>query len=190
MRYPKGHREETHRRIVDEAARAIRSAGIDGVSIGDLMARLGLTHGGFYAHFENKDVLVAEACEHAVTEAQEELYEGTDALSRDDALSLVMRRYLSRTHRDHPEEGCVGAALGSDLARSAPVVRGTFTKIVRALAARLRSVLPHGHDTEDDALAALSTMVGAMVLARAVDEADLSDRILRAARRALTHREA
>jgi TetR/AcrR family transcriptional repressor of nem operon len=182
MRYPKGHREETHARIVDEAARAFRENGIEGVSIGDLMARLGLTHGGFYAHFENKDVLAAEACERAATEGQELLYRGTERLSRDEALLTVIRRYLSRTHRDHPENGCAAAAMGSEMRRASPVVRSMFSRVVTAIATRFRAVLPEGA-TQDDALGMLATMVGGMVLARAVDDPALSDRILQAARR-------
>lgn len=182
MRYPKGHREETHARIVEEAARAFRANGIDGVSIGDLMARLGLTHGGFYAHFENKDVLAAEACEAAAAQGQDELFQGTEALARDEAFVTILRRYLSRTHRDHPETGCAAAALGSEMRRAPSVVRRVFGRVIDQMAARLLGLLP-GSSTEEDALGVLATMVGGMVLARAVDDPGQSERLLRAAKR-------
>ena len=182
MRYPKGHREETHARIVDEAARVFRADGFDGVSIGELMARLGLTHGGFYAHFENKDVLAAEACEHAAAQGQEELLRGVDQMPREEAFPTVVRRYLSRTHRDHPETGCAAAALGSEMRRAPSMVRSVFGRVVESISGRLRRLMSTS-TTEEQALGALATMVGGMVLARGVEDPAQSERILRAARR-------
>ena len=183
MRYPKGHREETHARIVDEAARAFRLQGIDGVSIGDLMSRLGLTHGGFYAHFESKDVLVANACQRAAQQGMALLYEGTEGLSRADAFDLVIKRYLSRTHRDHPEQGCAVAAVGSDVRRASPTVQSMFGRVIQSMLDRVRAVLPEGSDGEDDAIGMLALLVGGIVLSRAVGDPAMSERVLRAARR-------
>lgn len=190
MPYTKQHKQETHERILRAAARALRESGIQGVGIGELMAQAGLTHGGFYAHFPRKDALVAAACAEGMAEAGDHLFASMEQAgqhSDETALRHLLHAYLSRSHRDHPETGCVLPALAADVARSSDEVRAAFTAGLRGYLHRLEALLPDvcgadQDDREDDALALLSGMVGALLLARAVDDAALSDRILAAER--------
>ncbi len=159
-----------------------------GVGIGELMARAGLTHGGFYAHFPTKDALVAQACIHGMTEAGEHLLPPLVGDASDhDALRGFIRAYLSRSHRDAPATGCMLPTLAADVARSPDEVRGAFTDGLKSYLDRLAPLLPDGSadsasDPEEEALVLLSGMAGAMLLARAVNDPQLSDHILAAAR--------
>jgi TetR/AcrR family transcriptional repressor of nem operon len=194
MPYSKQHKQETRERILRAASRALRESGIEGVGagIGQVMAQAGLTHGGFYAHFPRKDALVAAACAEGMAEAGETLFAAAEESGRrsgDAALRHLICGYLSRFHRDHPESGCVLPALAADVARSSDEVRTAFTTGLRGYLDRLEALLPEERDAapegvnrEDAALALLSGMVGALVLARAVDDPELSDQILVAAR--------
>jgi AcrR family transcriptional regulator len=177
MRYPEGHKEAVHERIVRAAARALRRNGISGVGIPALMKDAGLTHGGFYAHFRDRDALVAEAIRSAASDG---------VLGDEHALREALGRYLSLGHVENPEKGCVIAALAAESPRQAKPVRRAFAEIVRAflrsLDAKLRPAAPEGSEASDDALRLASTMVGALVLARAVDDRALAERILQAAR--------
>jgi AcrR family transcriptional regulator len=180
MRYPEGHKEAVHERIVRAAARALRRNGISGVGIPALMKDAGLTHGGFYAHFRDRDALVAEAIRSAA---------GDSALGGEHALREALGRYLSLGHVENPEKGCVIAALAAESPRQAKPVRRAFAEVVRsflrAVEAKLRpTAAPEGSEPSDEALRLASTMVGAVVLARAVDDRALAEKILQAARQA------
>ncbi|MET3422089.1 TetR/AcrR family transcriptional repressor of nem operon [Actinoplanes tereljensis] len=157
--------QENRKRIVETAARLFRERGVDGVSVADVMAEVGLTHGGFYKQFASKDALVAEAVEHAFAGMAERL-RGLDR-------ETFLREYLSPEHRDNPGIGCPAAGFGGDLAREDG-----------ALPAYTQGVDLYAEWLGDD-LAAVSTLVGAMVLARATAGTELSDRILEAAKAAL-----
>jgi TetR/AcrR family transcriptional regulator, transcriptional repressor for nem operon len=179
MRYPKDHNDAVRARIVSSAAAALRRDGLDGVSIPALMKSVGLTHGGFYTHFESRDQLVAEAvaaasaCSAAAVFAQET------------ALSQSLQRYLSPQHLACPQDGCVVAALGTDGARQLQPVRGAFAKAARGLLALVEKKLhpaKRAGAPSDEALRLTATMVGAVVLGRLVDDPGLAGRILRAAR--------
>ncbi|WP_305787184.1 TetR/AcrR family transcriptional regulator [Symbioplanes lichenis] len=172
-RVSKVQAEANRQRVVETAARLFRERGIAGVSVADLMAEAGLTHGGFYKQFASKEALVTEALQQAFTEAQLPA-EGSD----DAARAAYMERYLSAQHRDHPATGCPCAGFGGDLARGPQDAVRTYAEGVEAYA---RALGPGG---EGD-LAAVSTLVGAMILARATRGTDVSDRILAAAREAL-----
>jgi len=196
MPLSKEHKRQTRERIVRAAARAFRAEGVDGARIADLMRQAGLTHGGFYAHFPSKDALVAEACAAGLTESGAALYDAADAAPPGEGLRLIVRGYLSRTHRDHPETGCVIATLGPEIAREPAEVRHAFTAALKDDAARLASHLAShlsaepgagGVARDDAAYVLLAGMAGAMLMARAVDDPVLSDRILLAARRLYTH---
>lgn len=182
MRYPEGHKEATRERIVAAAASALREQGLSGVSIPALMKSVGLTHGGFYAHFESRDELVAAAVEAAATQTAREVF--------GDGVPLVdvLHAYLSRGHVAHPEHGCVVAALGTDGARQGEQVRRAFANVAKGLLGLIdRKVHPRSRGTRapsDEALRLASSMVGAVVLARLVDDAALAERLLSAARRA------
>lgn len=187
MPYTKEHKERTRRRIVEEAARAFRSRGVAGIAIPDLMRRAGLTHGGFYAHFESKDALVAEACAEGFTEAAEELMAQTVAeVAPGEEMRAIIRAYLSRSHRDEPESGCMVPALAAEMAHERPAVRHAFTEALKTYFGKLASYLPAAASASeapsDDAMVLLSGMMGALVMARAVDDPAFSDRILKVAR--------
>lgn len=187
MPYTKEHKERTRRRIVAEAAKAFRSRGVAGIAIPDLMRRAGLTHGGFYAHFESKDALVAEACAEGFVEAAEELMARTVAeAAPGEEMRAIIRAYLSRAHRDQPETGCMIPALAAEMAHEQPEVRHAFTEALKTYFGKLASYLPDVASAtaapNDDAMVLLSGMMGALVMARAVDDRALSDRILQVAR--------
>ncbi len=177
MRVSKEAAAENRERILTEAARLFRERGLSGVGVDALAAAAGLTHGGLYSQFGSKDRLAAEALSHAVA--------GSSAkVERTSSLAAYTARYLSADHRDAPGGGCALAALGCEVPRQGPAVRRSFTHGVRRMVTRLASLLPAGpaRQHEDDALAATATLVGALVLARAVDDPELSDRILAASR--------
>lgn len=180
MRYPAGHKEEVRGRIVQAAAAALRKAGLAGVSIPALMKEVGLTHGGFYAHFEDREALVAAAIEAAGEETATSVF-GLESLD------AALERYLSPEHVDHPERGCVIAALGTDAHAPAPTIRAAFARVARGLVQLVEGKLHakgRSRAPSDEALRLASTMVGAVVLARLVDEPRLARRILSAARAA------
>jgi TetR/AcrR family transcriptional repressor of nem operon len=181
MRYPAGHKEAVRHNVVKAASRALRRDGLRGVSIPALMKKAGLTHGGFYAHFKNRDELVAEAVQAAAQET------ASRVLSRDrGGLQAVLEAYLSLEHLERPADGCVLAALGSEARRQHAPVRGAFSQAARGFLEHLQGSLHPGGDSRrlnDDALALAARMVGAVVLARLVDDRPLAERILKAAKR-------
>lgn len=179
-------------RIVDTAARLFRQKGYDGIGVADLMKSAGLTHGGFYGHFASKEDLLAEATAHALTRSVQRWQQKAAAASPAEALANIADHYLSTTHRDQPEHGCAVTALGPDVARLGPAVRSALTAGAAGQIAVLEQCLANGAaDTAADAeasevrrqaLATYAAMVGAMVLARAVDDNALSEEILAAVR--------
>jgi TetR/AcrR family transcriptional repressor of nem operon len=182
MRYPAKHKAEIRERIVAEAARALREEGLDAVSVPRLMQRVGLTHGGFYNHFEDRDALVAEAVARAAAETGEGVFEAHEG----DA-EAVLATYLSPEHVASPGGGCVLAALGGEAAHAdSPRVRRAFAAAARGfLAYAQRMISPTARRRlDDDALVVASQMIGAVVLARLVDDRALATRILASARRA------
>lgn len=181
MRVSKERAAENRERIVTAAARLFRERGLDGVGVDALMHAAGLTHGSLYSQFGSKSRLATEAMSHALSVSAERLGE---ARSLDD----LVARYLSREHRDRPGDGCVMAALGSEIPRQDAPVRHDFTEAVRATARQVARLSPEGQREGDAALAIVATLVGALTLARAVDDPDLSDRILAASRARLRPR--
>ncbi len=134
MPWPKAHKKETRERVLDAAAAAFRERGIDSVSVGEIMDRAGLTHGGFYAHFKSKDELVAEALAHVSARTGEWLSETRNLKTHAD-------KYLSPMHFAHPEKGCAIAALGSELARSTGRVHRTFAANIQTRLELLRQLI-------------------------------------------------
>lgn len=169
-------REETARtreHIVRVASAEFRRRGIAATSLADLMGAAGLTHGGFYKHFESKDQLVAECSRLAMGE----LLEMLDGLP---GTEERIERYLSELHRDHPEQGCPLSALGSEAARADEVTRGNLSAGV----ARLIELLSVSGD-RSRAVASAAALVGALTLSRLVTDAELSAELLRESRRFL-----
>ncbi|WCM27721.1 TetR/AcrR family transcriptional regulator [Sphingomonas sp. QA11] len=184
MRYDGDHKSETRRRVLKEAAREIRAKGPGGVGVAGIMARAGLTHGGFYAHFDSKEALVAAAIE-TMFESAGRRFDATAA--GDDpraALRAYVDFYLSPGHRDAREHGCPLPALSGDLARLDPEARTRFGQGVAGLTARLADALGrHGMaDSEAAGGSMLAEMVGAVTLSRAVADPAQSDAILDRAR--------
>jgi TetR/AcrR family transcriptional repressor of nem operon len=177
-------KQQTHQRIVQNAAQQIRVEGVNGVGIADLMGQAGLTHGGFYAHFRNKDALLAEICHAGLAETLERLSQAVDNASAGAELSALVNTYLSIAHRDNPATGCVMPTLAADVARRPEEVRTAFTEGYEKMLQFVASVLPEDTDEKryDAAIALLSEMVGALLLSRTVNDPVLSERILRANR--------
>lgn len=176
-------KEETHERIVAVAARAIRRSGYDGTGVADIMKEAGLTHGGFYSHFASRDAMLAEAAGRACAESAAAVAEVVAGVPPDRTLEAMVRAYLSKEHCAQVEGGCPLAALGSETSRQAPEVRRVTTRHIKEmvdLAARQSPDWgqPAAHER---ALVTVATMVGALLLARAVDDPALSDSLREAA---------
>lgn len=177
MRYPKGHNDAVRAKIVEAASRILRRDGLDAVSIPKLMKEVGLTHGGFYVHFKDREDLVAAAVAHAAEDGALAL----DSLPAEEAFA----KYLSRAHLDHPERGCVIAALGEEGARQDGRVARAFADAARGLLRRVeRKLHPRSErrTLSDDALQKASQLVGAVILARLVQDDELAERLLDTAR--------
>jgi TetR/AcrR family transcriptional repressor of nem operon len=180
MRRSKVEAAETRRRIVETAANEFRRRGIASAGLSDLMAAAGLTHGGFYRHFESKDQLVSEA----IAVATESMAEGMASVaSRGKAgagLKEVAAAYLSANHRDDPETGCLFATLGSEIARGDRAARQAatdgFLKLVDIIAAQMEK--PHSKAARRKAMVMLSSMFGALIMSRVVTDPLLSRDLL------------
>jgi AcrR family transcriptional regulator len=176
-------KDVTHERIVAAAARAIRRSGYDGTSVADIMKDAGLTHGGFYAHFASREAMLAEAADRAGAEAAAAAAHVAATAPPEKALLRMLHAYLSKEHAENIEAGCPLAALGSEMPRQAPEVRRAATRRFKEMIDIVaRQSTDWGQPgAHDHALTTVATMVGALLLARAVDEPKLSDAILKAA---------
>ena len=179
MKVSRAQAEENRRTVVEVAARLFREHGFEGIGLNDLMHAAGLTRGGFYKQFTSKDELVAEACACALA-AGTAKWQRAAAEARDDVLAELVHRYLSTRHRDRIGEGCAFAALAADAARHGAALRPGFEDAIRAHAGILAQAMqsPPSPAAGNAALAALSTMVGALLLSRTVADEALSRRIL------------
>lgn len=181
-------RELTHERILDAASRAIRRAGHTGASVAEVMKEAGLTHGGFYAHFDSREKMVASAIAHAGTKSAQNLAQSMAVLQKKGRtpFQALIQSYLSPAHMAAVETGCVVAALGSEMPRQADDVRNAARERVNALVRLVESVIPPG--TGNDAAACIaSTLVGALQLARALGGVE-GEALLAANRRILSER--
>ena len=181
MRYPAAETAAKHARILEKASRLFRERGFADVSVAEIMQATGLTHGPFYNHFESKEGLMVEAVEHA----SEEGLAALEAIPRSEkGRRDFVSNYLSAAHRDCPEDGCFLAALASDIARE-PAVRSAMTTHLKAMIAKVASHFPwkKGRSARGETIRTLSCAVGALILARAVDDDDLSREILKEAAR-------
>ncbi len=183
MKVSKQQAAANRERILAEAGRLFRERGLAGVGVDALAEAAGLTHGGLYSQFGSKEQLAAEALTEALARSTELLLP-QDGSPRDGALETLVARYLSARHRDAPGGGCAIAALGAEVPRHGPALRAALTSGLRTFADRLAEVIQGGHrePPKDEALAIIATLVGSLVLARAVDDPALSDRILAAGR--------
>ena len=176
----------THRQIVEAASRRMREVGPSGAGVTEIMAAAGLTHGGFYAHFADKDALVAEAVDAALAESREHWLAGLQGLRPEDAYRQIVGRYLSRGHRDALAAGCPMPALGSEISRHPRATREAFEKgFVKTGEAIASYTGGSAHSTgRERALAMIALAVGGLTLSRMVADLELSDSILLACRRA------
>src|SRR3954451_713183 len=179
-------KEETRERILRAAARAIRKHGYEGVGVADVMKEAGLTHGGFYAHFESRDALVAAAVEQAGAESNERLSRAVASAKPGEELFALVDAYLSDRHVVAPEDGrgCTIAAAGSEVPRQQPQVRRAAGRRIKELIGLLERQFPDWGKSaaHEKAMALTATMVGALLLARAADDPQLSRSIRKAAR--------
>lgn len=182
-------KEATHDRIVSAAARITRRGGYDGMGVADIMKEVGLTHGGFYAHFASREAMLAEAADRAGAESVATLTRIADSAPPREAFQAMLRAYLSKEHVAGVETGCPVAALGSEMPRQARKVRRAATRRIRELIAVVARHLPgRDHPAADErALVSVATMVGALVLARAVDDPGLSEAVRTASLNHLEH---
>ncbi len=181
MRYGKDHKEETHKRVVDAAARRFRKDGIESTGVVDLMADAGLTHGGFYAHFSSKEMLVKEALVAASMKSRAHLQGQIDEARAEgrDPLEAIVRSYLTITHRDRPDRGCSVAALGSEIARHPRKTREAFTEGLEKTMGIIASALPEAVPNRTErAYAIFSTLIGALQLARAISDSTMSQAVI------------
>lgn len=170
MKVSREQMAENRRRILDAASRLFRERGFDAVSVSEVMKAAGLTHGGFYGHFSSKDDLVAQTLAHALAAASGE---GGD-------FHRYLDTYLSPGHRDSPADGCPTAGLAAAIRHQTPAARSAMTEGLRSQIGRIEKELPASvpSDRRRAAIGSWAAMVGAVILARAIDDPVLSDEIL------------
>jgi len=183
MRYEKGHKEQTRKRVVDVAAARFRAQGIEATGVAGLMADAGLTHGGFYAHFKSKDDLVRAAIAEAHARSRKTWTKEVQAAKKrgEDGLEAIVRRYLRTAHRDRPEAGCSIAALAQEVARNDPQTRNVMAHAADEMAAIIASELPPSVPEEkarETAYAIFALLIGTLQLARVTTDKVLSEAIL------------
>ena len=192
MRYSKEHKQETHARIVKKASVRLREKGAHGIGVADLMKEAGLTHGGFYAHFDSREALVIEAFAYAMDRSTERWRKIAEETPADKRLATIVENYLTPVHRDDPGHGCAIPTLGAEIARESAKTR-------KAFAAKLEAMVDMMADqildvprkvARKQAVAALATMMGTLVLSRIAGNGEFSDEILSAGREAVLGRAA
>jgi TetR/AcrR family transcriptional repressor of nem operon len=181
---------QTRLRVLNEAAAAIRAVGPEGIGVAALMAKAGLTHGGFYAHFKSKDDLVAQAISQMFEDSYELFLRRTANAEPKQALINYINMYVSPRHRDGPERGCPLPSLSGDLARMPAPARERFAAGLERLTGAIAGLLQKlGHvSPERLADSVIAEMVGAVALARAISDDTASNRILERSREAIKSR--
>lgn len=183
MGHSQADKARSRERILEVAAAQLRELGLDGVSIGDLMKAVDLTHGGFYGHFASRDDLVAAALDKALTDGEASAIRSSSAKGKR-TLKSVANSYLSKVHRDNPDSGCAVAALSGDVARSNDQNRGIMSKHLARYFDNMQNVMGDTGSREL-AISLMCMMVGAVTLSRVTTDASRSDEILQAARKSI-----
>jgi len=192
MRYSREHKQETHERIVKKASVRLREKGAHGIGVADLMKEAGLTHGGFYAHFDSRESLVVEAFAYAMDRSTERWRKVAEQTPPDKRLATIVENYLTPVHRDDPGNGCAVPALGAEIARESPKTRKAFAakleQMIDMMADQVPDVPPKA--ARKQAMATLATMIGTLVLSRIAGTGEFSGEILGAGREAVLGRAA
>jgi TetR/AcrR family transcriptional repressor of nem operon len=190
MRYSKEHKQETHARIVKKASVQLREKGAHGIGVADLMKDAGLTHGGFYAHFDSREALVIEAFAYAMDRSTDRWRKLAEQTPPEKRLATIVDSYLTPVHRDDPGHGCAIPALSAEIARESPKTRKAFAakleQMIEMIAAQIPDVPRKA--ARKQAMASLATMMGTLVLARVAGSTEFSDDILGAGREAVLDR--
>ena len=181
MRYPVAETAEKHDRVLNEAARLFRERGFENVNVAEIMQAAGLTHGTFYAHFDSKEALATKATERGL---QEMVQNVGRAMATGEPRDAFLHQYLSRRHRDTPGHGCAIATLAPEIARRDREMRSAFTSSIQQLIGIMKDGFrwKSRRTARRESIQCLSTIVGAMILSRAVDSKQFSDEILNVAR--------
>ncbi len=180
MKVTRAQSEENRQVVINTASQLFRERGFDGIGLNDLMNAAGLTHGGFYKKFKSKDDLAAQACTRALDKSRVK-WARVIARAKGNPFAAIVRHYLSDRHRDDLGDGCAFAALSPDAARHGPALRQVFETEIEAHLDLLDSLLSATPDakTRDRSIAALSTMIGALIISRVVNNPALSERFLK-----------
>ena len=192
MRYSREHKLETHERIVKRASVRLREKGAHGIGVADLMKDAGLTHGGFYAHFDSREALVIEAFAHAMDRSTERWRKLGETTPPEQRLTTIVDSYLSPVHRDDPGHGCAVPTLAAEIARESPKTRRAFAGKLEQMIDVFADQIPDvsRKAARQQATAALATMMGTMVMARVAGTGEFSEEILAAGREAVLGRAA
>jgi TetR/AcrR family transcriptional repressor of nem operon len=190
MRYDANHKERTRDRILAEAAAAIRTKGPDRVGVAEVMAKLDLTHGGFYGHFDSKDDLVAQAITYMFDQAYARFLRKTESREPHDGLANYIDTYLTPTHRDARGQGCALAALSGDLPRLPEAARARFADGAERLSSAIAKLLAQIGAPQPETLAwsVVAELSGTLALSRALGGTEHSDRLLSTGRESLKAR--
>jgi TetR/AcrR family transcriptional repressor of nem operon len=188
MRYLKDHKVRTRKRIIEKASCGLRRKGANGLSVVALMKLAGLTHGGFYSHFASREALVEEAFATAMERTASRWSKLAREIPVEKRFDAIVTAYLSARHRDDQAHGCVLPALAADIGRSTKKARCTFANKLEAMIEVVVRQLPNKPPdaARQIATSAIATMMGSIVLARAVGRDRLSDEILQAGRKTIT----
>ncbi len=184
MRYNPDHKVRTHRRIVRNASRQLRAKGLNGPAVTTLMKASGLTHGGFYRHFGSRDDLVVEAIEESLRELRDRLVAAAKDAESGEGWKAMVKSYLSLERCDDAGDGCPIAALAPDIARTRPAVKQRSSAAILKFRQEILPFMP-GKDADEKAtsfLAILSSMVGAIAIARTMPDPAVRQRILNSVR--------
>lgn len=188
MRYPPSHKEATRRRILDAAGQAFREQGVAETGVDEVMRRAGLTHGGFYAHFSDKTELVAQACAAAFEAAVPNLERIAVLPTAAARARLLIDSYLGTRHRDNRGSGCFVVAVGADMVRLRGAARSGYARGFAQHLERLAAALRLHSDprrNQERVTQLMSSLVGALLFARAIDDSRESDAMLQSMRRQL-----
>jgi TetR/AcrR family transcriptional repressor of nem operon len=191
MRYSKEHKAETHARIVKKASVRLRERGAHGIGVADLMKEAGLTHGGFYAHFDSREALVVEAFDYAMDRSITRRRQQIAELPSEQRLAHLVDTYLSPQHRDNPGHGCAMPALGAEIARESPKTRRAFAAKLDDMLDMMAEQFPGDPEAaRKQAIAALATMMGSILMSRIAGSGEVSDEFLEVGRDTVLERAA